>query len=96
MNTPEIIQKHVIVTGRVQGVFFRAATKDEAEKYMITGWVRNKRNGTVESVIKGNKKNIAHMIQWFHRGSPASSVDKVIVDDQDDLSDFADFKIRYR
>ena len=95
MKTPEVIQKHVVVTGRVQGVFFRAYTKDAAEKYMITGWVRNKRDGTVEAVIKGEKDNIQQMMQWFHTGSPASSVNDVIVEDQNDPSDFTRFEIRY-
>ncbi len=95
MNTSEIIQNHVIITGKVQGVFFRAYTKDAAEKYMITGWVRNKKNGSVEAVIKGKRKNMKQMIQWLHKGSPASSVDEIIIENQNGLSDFTDFKIRY-
>ncbi len=95
MTTSETIQKHVIVTGKVQGVFFRAYTKDIAEKYMITGWVKNKKDGTVEAVIKGDAKNIEQMIQWFHTGSPASSVDRVIVEDQRNPSDFKSFNIKY-
>ncbi len=95
MKTTEVIQKHVVITGKVQGVFFRAYTKDAAEKYMITGWVRNKRDGTVEAVIKGEKENIQQMMQWFHTGSPASSVKKIIMEDQKSLSDFTDFDIMY-
>lgn len=95
MKTTEVIQKHVVITGKVQGVFFRAYTKDAAEKYMISGWVRNKRDGTVEAVIKGEKENIQQMMQWFHTGSPASSVKKIIMEDQKSLSDFTDFDIMY-
>ncbi len=95
MKTTDVIQKHVVITGKVQGVFFRAYTKDAAEKYMITGWVRNKRDGTVEAVIKGERENIQQMMQWFHTGSPASSVKKIIMEDQKSLSDFTDFDIMY-
>ncbi len=95
MDASTIIRKHVIVTGRVQGVFFRAYTKDAAEKYTITGWVKNTRERTVEAVIQGEKENIKQMLQWLHTGSPASSVNKVIVDDQNDLSVFTGFEIRY-
>ncbi len=95
MDTSTIIRKHVIVTGKVQGVFFRAYTKDAAEKYMITGWVKNKRDGTVEAMIKGEEENIKQMMQWLHTGSPASSVNEVIVDDHNDLSTFTGFEIRY-
>ncbi len=95
MDKSEILTKHVVITGRVQGVYFRAYTKDAAEQYKINGWVKNKSDGTVEAVIQGKKEDIEQMIQWFHTGSPASSVNNVIVKDKPGSPNFTEFEIKY-
>ncbi len=56
---------HVIVEGRVQGVFFRAYTREEAEKLGLTGWVRNRPEGTVEAVVEGDAGSVNTMLRWF-------------------------------
>lgn len=76
---PTRIRAHIWVSGRVQGVFFRAYTEDEAVARGLAGWVRNARDGRVEAVFEGEKSAVDSMIQWCHRGSPASRVTGVEV-----------------
>lgn len=68
---------HVIISGRVQGVFFRVYTKEKAEALNLSGWIRNLSNGQVEAVFEGNKKNLDEMLTWCYKGSPLSNVEKV-------------------
>ena len=67
----------VRVTGRVQGVGFRAATVRQAHLAGITGWVRNAADGSVEVLIQGNAEQVDRMLSWLHRGPPAARVDEV-------------------
>jgi acylphosphatase len=86
---------HVIVEGRVQGVFFRAYTKDEAVRLGLLGWVRNRPDGTVEALVEGEKNAVAKMVQWFHQGSPHSYVEKVQVTEEAPVGDSKTFEIHY-
>jgi acylphosphatase len=86
---------HVIVEGRVQGVFFRAYTKDEAVRLGLSGWVRNRSDGTVEALVEGEKNAVRKMVQWFHHGSPHSNVEKVHVTEEDPVGDSSTFEIHY-
>jgi len=61
---------HVFVTGRVQGVFFRAETKSKADSLNLTGWVRNLPDGRVETVFEGEKERVDTMIEWCRQGPP--------------------------
>jgi len=85
----------VIISGRVQGVFFRAYTKEEAERLGIKGWVRNLPDGRVEALFEGEDKAVEEMIRWCHRGSPSAVVTKVEVHEEPYQGEFKDFKIRY-
>ncbi len=85
---------HVLISGKVQGVFFRANTQQEAEKRNVIGWVRNTADGKVEAVFHGEASAVDDLIIWCHQGSPASSVENVSVDPIDDES-FDGFSIRY-
>lgn len=67
-----MMAKHVYVTGRVQGVSFRAWTQDQAEARGISGWVRNRPDGSVEAVIAGADEMLEALIEAFHQG-PASA-----------------------
>ena len=58
----------MIISGLVQGVFFRAYAKDEAERLNLTGWVKNRWDGKVEMVIEGEKEKIDEMIKWCYKG----------------------------
>lgn len=86
---------HVYIKGRVQGVFFRATTRDEARRRNVTGWIRNLRDGRVEAVFEGEGNRVEEMIQFCHRGSRAANVDEVEVDWEEYRDEFSDFGIRY-
>ena len=86
---------HVIVKGRVQGVFFRAYTKDEAEKLGLAGWVKNRPDGSVESLIEGDGTSVEKMLRWFQQGSPHSLVEKVHTVEETPVGDSSGFEIHY-
>ncbi len=65
---------HVIISGYVQGVFFRSATKDEAERRNVSGWVRNLLDGRVEAVFEGERDQVEQMIKFCRKGPPNAVV----------------------
>jgi len=89
------VRAHVYVSGRVQGVFFRANTQRVATQNNVTGWVRNLPDGRVEAVFEGEMKDVEKVIEWCHRGPPAARVDKVEVIWEDYKGEFSGFEIRY-
>lgn len=84
---------HILVCGRVQGVFFRDHTRTWASSLGLTGWVRNLRDGRVEVVAEGDKENIESLIRRLEEGPPLSMVEKVDVDWEDGRGEFSDFRI---
>ncbi|MDX9714571.1 MAG: acylphosphatase [Dissulfurispiraceae bacterium] len=86
---------HLSVSGQVQGVFYRAFTKKNADSLGIKGWVRNMPDGSVEAVIEGEKEAIDSMIQLCRQGPPASCVDNVVANPDSSQEDFDGFQIRY-
>lgn len=68
---------HVVVRGRVQGVYFRAFIEEEALKLGVEGWVRNRRDGSVEALFVGSAEKVEAMLTISRRGSPASRVDTI-------------------
>ena len=84
---------HVLISGRVQGVWFRASTKKKADELGIHGWVRNTSDGKVEAVFEGEKEKIDEMIKWCHIGPPLARVEKVEVEKQDPTNAFKEFSI---
>ncbi|PSP88499.1 acylphosphatase [Halobacteriales archaeon QS_4_69_34] len=68
---------HVLVSGRVQGVSYRASTRDAARERGVDGWVRNLADGRVEAVFEGEESAVEEMIEWTHTGSPAADVESV-------------------
>lgn len=86
---------HVFISGKVQGVWFRAYTEAEAKKLGIKGWVRNLPDGRVEAVFEGENDAVDKMIAWCHKGSPYSQVENVEVIEEPYQGEFIDFKIRY-
>jgi len=91
----EFVRAHVIISGRVQGVFFRMKTLEEARKSGVSGWVRNKYDGTVEAVFEGEKALVDSVIQWCRQGPPMSKVDNVKLERQSYTGEFSGFSIRY-
>ena len=74
---------HVFVSGTVQGVFYRANTRDEARDRGVDGWVKNLNDGRVEAVFEGDESDVNAMIEWCHDGSPAANVESVEVEFED-------------
>lgn len=68
---------HVIASGRVQGVFFRAYAQKKAQELGLTGWVRNISNGEVEAVAEGEENQLLQFEVWCHKGPPAAHVTHV-------------------
>lgn len=71
---------HVFVTGRVQGVFYRASTRDAAAERGVDGWVMNLDDGRVEAVFEGSEAAVAAMVEWCQTGSPQANVEDVTVE----------------
>jgi acylphosphatase len=91
----EKARAHLIVWGRVQGVCFRAETQKAATVFGVSGWVRNRRDGTVEAIVEGAKKDVISLINWCNTGPPISSVEKVVVSWQNFNDEYSEFDIRY-
>ena len=89
------VRAHVIIRGRVQGVFFRMETQKAAQLYGVSGWVRNKADRTVEALFEGDKKSVDLILEWCRKGSPPAKVEKADVDWEDYAGEFDEFKITY-
>jgi acylphosphatase len=86
----------VFISGRVQGVFFRAETQRAANSFNITGWVRNLPDGRVEALIEGDDVDVYKMIAWCHQGPPAARVENVAAREEYYTGgEFQDFTIKY-
>jgi len=90
-----MVRAYVRVYGRVQGVFFRANTRERARELGLTGYVRNMPDGSVEAVIEGEKDRVDELISWMHIGPPLARVDRVEVEYQEYRGEFRDFTVRY-
>jgi len=86
---------HLLITGRVQGVYFRSYARSEAENLKLKGWVRNSVGGSVEIIVEGKKADIQKFIDWCNEGSPPSKVTKVQVEWQVYQGEFDRFSISY-
>ncbi|MDE2180933.1 MAG: acylphosphatase, partial [candidate division NC10 bacterium] len=79
MAADKHVRAHVLISGRVQGVCFRAYTVDEAAAAGVVGWVRNTPDGRVEAVFEGDKSAVEAMIAWCRNGPPTARVNGVEV-----------------
>ncbi len=86
-------QVQLFVRGRVQGVYFRAATQREARRLGLTGWVKNKSDGGVEIFAEGEEDALKELIGWANRGPSAARVDRVDVRWRGFSGDHHDFRI---
>jgi len=86
------LTKHLLITGRVQGVGFRFYMERKARELSVTGWVRNRRDGAVEAMVQGSSGAVEAMIVWARRGPPSAVVAEVCVTEAS--GDFATFEAR--
>ena len=85
---------HIVVSGRVQGVLYRAGARQRAHELGITGWAHNLIDGKVEIVCEGEQKNTQEFIEWCKQGPPLAKVENIEVADEEYSGEFKDFDIR--
>lgn len=88
------IRAHVIISGRVQGVYYRQSAFHKAVEFGLKGWVRNLSNGRVEAVFEGEEIIIEKMLEWCKEGPSMTRVTHLEIDKQTFLDSFNDFKIK--
>ncbi len=86
---------HIIIEGKVQGVYFRAFTKEVADSLGLNGWVRNLPNRCVEAVFEGEKELIDAAIKKCYAGPPFAMVTNIDIKWESKIEGFSDFRIRY-
>ncbi|MFP4473991.1 MAG: acylphosphatase [Desulfatibacillaceae bacterium] len=91
----ENIRRRVYVTGRVQGVFFRSETRNEARRQGVDGWVKNLADGRVEAVFEGPKDKVEAMVDWCHHGPSMARVENVEAREETYTGEFSGFSVRH-
>jgi len=89
------IRAHLIIEGRVQGVWFRDSTRNEATRLNLTGWVKNRFDGSVELVAEGSREEVKKLIEWCHHGPPGARVTMVHEIREDYTGKLDSFRISY-
>ena len=82
-----MIRRRVVVSGRVQGVFFRDSCRREAVAAGVAGWVRNRRDGRVEAVFEGSPGAVERLVAWCRAGPPRAHVDALEVHDEEPVGE---------
>lgn len=90
----ETVRRRVIVRGEVQGVFFRDSTRKEAESRGVSGWVRNRDDGTVEAVFEGPAAAVEAMVEWCRSGPSRADVEDMDVSLEEDPDGLEGFEVR--
>jgi acylphosphatase len=86
---------HLFITGRVQGVFYRASTREIAISLALKGWVRNLPDGSVEAVFEGSEDNLIQALKWCRQGPPGALVTSVVEKWLKFKGEFSSFDTRY-
>ena len=86
---------HLLVSGRVQGVFFRQALKVIAKKNNVLGWVRNLTDKRVEAILEGDGKSVNSVIEWAKIGPANSHVDDIEINNEEFKNEFSTFEVLY-
>jgi acylphosphatase len=94
-DTQKMIRVHLIISGTVQGVFFRKHACEKARELRITGWVANEADGTVAVVAEGPENQVNLFTDWCHSGPSRAFVEKVQIEQVPYMNEFTDFDIRY-
>ena len=85
---------HVIVSGHVQGVFFRSEITRMASQLGVNGWVANRLDGKLEAVLEGDQENVESVVAFCRHGPTGAHVDDVVVDREEHKGEFSGFSIR--
>ena len=83
---------HLLIKGKVQGVFYRATAKQIANELGVTGWIKNTREGNVEATVSGNEQQLVNFEKWCKQGPVKAAVDEVIVTQKEETA-FSGFTI---
>jgi acylphosphatase len=86
---------HLMIHGRVQGVWFRASMQEIASRLKIRGWVRNMPDGSVVTHIQGDDKAVNDMLVWCYQGPPGAKVDRIDFNEVTPQAEYKTFSIRY-
>lgn len=89
------IRAHVLIRGRVQGVFFRSKTRSMAIKYDVKGWIRNLSDGRVEGVFEGDEDDVLKLVEFCEKGPPGAVVTHIEVKREIYSDVFTNFKISW-
>jgi acylphosphatase len=89
----ETVRAHLVISGRVQGVWFRGSLRDMARSLRVTGWTRNRPDGKVEAVLEGRRAEVQQLVAWCHHGPRMADVDSVQADWRGATGEFADFRV---
>jgi acylphosphatase len=82
-----VSRARTVISGRVQGVFFRAEAKARARSLGVTGWVRNRPDGAVEAVFEGPREAVVSMVRWCEQGPAGAKVDAADVTWEEPVGD---------
>jgi len=91
----ERVRARVIIEGRVQGVFYRHHTQEMAFRLEVKGWVKNRRDGSVEAIFEGDQERVDQIIQWCRRGPSEARVKNVSVTWENYTGEFDEFFVTY-
>ncbi len=80
-NNPR--RMRILISGRVQGVFFRDSTREKAQALGLSGWIRNLPDGRVEAVVEGDEDRVAEMLSWCEEGPPDARVQNVSTENEE-------------
>ncbi|HDZ89530.1 MAG: acylphosphatase [Deltaproteobacteria bacterium] len=89
------VRVHLIIEGRVQGVWFRESTRREAVSLRVYGWVKNLPDGTVEALIEGPEDQVKKLVSWCHEGPPSAKVTRVRERPETWQGEFSSFDIAF-
>jgi len=89
------VRAHIFVSGKVQGVFFRAKTRGKALELGLTGWVKNLSDGRVEAVFEGEKAQVEQILEWAKSGPPGAKIEALEPIFEAYKAEFSDFEVKY-
>ncbi len=87
----DMVRARVMISGLVQGVYFRANTRDAAREHGVAGWVKNNSNGTVEAMLEGRRQDVEKVIEWCRIGPASARVDGCDIEWREHTGEFNDF-----